>query len=141
MTLRNYLAAILLACLLAAASGAHHSATQYDNAKRVTLTGTFTGIDWRNPHIEFTLEVKGDSGQSEIWLVETVPPNRLVSRNITKSDFQKAVGQSVTLVISPTRDGSRYGILRKITFADGNVVDCGDLGVSSNCKRVPRAQE
>ena len=133
-TCRIYTTAIPLACLLAAASAsAHHSATQYDRDRRVVLTGSLTKVDWRNPHIEFSLEVKDDRGHGTHWLVESLPPNRYANRNIPKAIFERAVGQILTMEIFPARDGSPYGLLRKVTFSDGSVVSCGDAGVGGSC--------
>lgn len=140
-TFRSWITAISLVCVLAAGSAsAHHSATQYDAAKRVTLTGTLTKVDWRNPHIEISLEVKDDSGHAKLWLVETVPPNRFASHNIRRAIFDNAIGQILMVEISPTRDGSLFGILRKIAFPDGSVVQCGNEGVGGNCVRESTSQ-
>ena len=133
-TSRICVTAIPLACLLAAGSAAaHHSASQYDRDKRVVVTGTLTKIDLRNPHIEVSLEVKHDSGHAELWLVETLPPNRFASHNIRKAIFENAIGQILMMEVHPTRDGSPFGLLRKITFPDGSVVVCGNEGVGGNC--------
>jgi len=105
--------------LAAAAASAHHNNTRFDPEKHITLTGTLTKFDYRNPHIEFSVEVKGDQGQAESWIIEGWPPNAFALRKISKADFQKAVGQTVTAEAEPARDGSPRGHLRKITFPDG----------------------
>jgi Family of unknown function (DUF6152) len=118
-------ASIALGVLLAAGTAwAHHSSAVYvDQDKRVTLTGTLTKVDWRNPHVEFSLEVKSDKGQAESWRIESGPPNRYAIEKISKADFEKAIGQTVTVEVSPARDGSREAGLWKITFPDGRVFD------------------
>ena len=141
-TSRISITTVLLGCLLAAGwVSAHHSASQYDAAKRVMLTGTLAKVDWRNPHIEVSLEVKDDSGHAKLWLVESLPPNRFASQNIPKTIFENAIGQILMVEISPTRDGSPFGILRKITFPDGSVVECGNEGVGGNCIRESTSQK
>ena len=41
--------------LVASNSWSHHNMTAlFDLNNRVTLTGTFTKVDWRNPHIQFS---------------------------------------------------------------------------------------
>ena len=124
MRLRICNAVIALGCLLAASSAwAHHSvASVFDQDKRVTLTGTLTKFDWRNPHTEFALEAKGDTGQAESWLLESNSPSALARRKVGKADFQEAIGQTVTVEVNPARDGSRFMLLRKITFPDGKSV-------------------
>ena len=140
MTIRIWSAAIVLACLPAAESAwAHHSATQYDNTRQVRLTGTLTKVDWRNPHIEFLLDVKDDQGQVRSWLIESNPPNRFARRNIDKAVFEGAIGQAVTVEANPERDGAPFGILVDILFPDGSVVKC-ERQVSGNCTWEPKSQ-
>jgi len=117
-------ASIVLGVMLAAGSAwAHHNfGASFDTDKRFMLTGMLTKADWRNPHTEFSLEVKGDQGQAESWLLQGAPPNYFASRKISKADFVKAIGQTVTVEASRARDGSRYGVLWKITLPDGRVV-------------------
>ena len=56
-------AVLVLAVALATphvAALAHHSfAAEYDGEKPVTVSGTVTKIEWMNPHIYVTLDVKG----------------------------------------------------------------------------------
>ena len=119
MRLRICNAVIALVCLLAASSAwAHHSvASVFDQDKRVTLTGTLTKFDWRNPHTEFTLETNGES-----WLLEGNSPSALARRKVSKENFQKAIDQTVTVEVNPARDGSHFVLLRRITFPDGKSV-------------------
>ena len=66
--------------MLAAAAhlSAHHSfAAEFDASKRVTLKGTVTRVDWRNPHIYVYLNVKDASGAVTEWACEGGPPNVL----------------------------------------------------------------
>ena len=108
--------------LAASAAWAHHNMPYLDMGKRITLTGVLTKFDWKNPHIEFSLETKGDQGQPEAWVIESAAPNGFASRKIYKADFEKAMGQTFIMEVSPARDGSRLAIARKITFLDGRVV-------------------
>ena len=42
---------------------AHHSlAAEFDQKKPVSLTGTLTKLDWRNPHAWIYMDVKNASG-------------------------------------------------------------------------------
>ena len=109
--------------VLAESLWAHHSAPAvFDMSKNVTVIGTLTKVDWRNPHIEISLETKGDRGQAETWVMETAPPAWFRVRNVNKSDFDKAIGRTVSIEAFRARDGSRYGILQKIKFPDGRSV-------------------
>lgn len=82
MTLRRHLAIVLLTILFASAAGAHHNMSAlFDFDNRVTATGTLIKADWRNPHIQLTVEVSKD-GQTETWVLRD---RRLSSSRIATS--------------------------------------------------------
>ena len=116
-------ASIALVILLPGPLWAHHSGgVVFDRSKALTLTGTLTKVDWRNPHIEISLEAKSDHGQVEIWVMEAVNPKWFRDRNVSRDEFETAIGQIVTVEGTRARDGSRYGHLNKITFQDGHSI-------------------
>jgi hypothetical protein len=93
----------------------------FDFNDRVTLTGTLTKMDWRNPHIYVFVDAKrGDN--VEAWSVEGPPPNFFRTRDINREDIANAIGKQVTTEVSRARDGSRAGLLRTMTLPDGTVV-------------------
>jgi hypothetical protein len=113
---------ILFALLGAAGSArAHHSPSSiFDMANKFTLSGTLTQVEWVNPHIAIYIDVKKADGAVENWKFESAPPSWLRRVGVNSADFKKAVGQTVTVEGNRARDGSPYGFLQKITFADGN---------------------
>lgn len=113
---------VALATLLVSGSTwAHHNMSAlFDFNDRVTLSGTLTKIDWRNPHIYLFVDSKGE--QVQTWSIEGPPPGFFRNRDVDKSDFEKAIGKNVTAEASRARDGSRSGLLRVITLPDGKVV-------------------
>jgi hypothetical protein len=115
---------IALAVLLAASSAwAHHNMSAlFDFNDRVTLTGTLTKIDWRNPHIGLVVDAKKGGDPVETWSLEGPPPSFFRVREINKSDIETALGKTVTAEASRARDGSRNGLLRVMTLPDGKVV-------------------
>ena len=110
------------AILLAGSAWAHHNNTRFDPDKRITVTGTLTMLDWRNPHVYLYMDAKSDRGQVDTWSLECQPPNFFATRKISKADFEKAIGQTVAAQVSPARDGSPNGVLWTITLPDGRVV-------------------
>jgi hypothetical protein len=122
MSLRStgFLAAAVL--LLTASAGAHHNMSAlFDFNDRVTLQGTITKIDWRNPHIYVFVEAKDATGAKE-WSIEGPPPGFFRARDINKLDFENAIGKPVTAEASRARNGSNSGLLRMLTLPDGKVV-------------------
>jgi len=123
MTVRLSILFVLGMTLLTATASAHHNMSGvFDFNDRVTLTGTLSRLDWRNPHIEIGVNA-GKEGEVEEWMAEGPAPLFFRSRDTTKADFEKAIGKSVTLEVSRARDGSRSGLLRSITLPDGKVVN------------------
>src|SRR5262245_11118418 len=49
---------------------AHHPiAAKFDESKRVTLDGTVSFVDWKNPHVHLFVDVRGQN-RSERWTIE-----------------------------------------------------------------------
>src|SRR5206468_13134429 len=85
------------AMLLAGSAWAHHNMSAlFDFNDRVTLTGTLTKVDWRNPHIELIVDTKAGGDQVAAWSLEGPPPSFFRVRNINRSDVEAAVGKTVT---------------------------------------------
>jgi hypothetical protein len=109
------LAAALL--LTAAPLRAHHSFAPFAMDAEKTITGTVTQFDWTNPHTWIWLEVANDKGGVDKWGVEGMSPNYLARRGWSKSTLK--VGEKVTIVIHPMKDGSTAGTFIRATTADG----------------------
>jgi hypothetical protein len=123
--LKYTLPAILIACIALVTAGtarAHHSPSSiFDMANKFTLSGTLTQVEWVNPHIAIYIDAKKADGSGvENWKFESAPPAFLRRVGVNSADFKKAVGQQVTVEGNRARDGSAYGFLQKITFADGS---------------------
>jgi hypothetical protein len=102
---------------------AHHSSVAFDLSRTFSFTGTMTKVDWRNPHIVISMAVKRETGVTEDWDLETGAPSWFRNRKLDRSDVERAVGQEVSVQGVPSKDGSRYGYLYRITFADGRTWD------------------
>ncbi len=92
----------------------------FDQSKTVTLKGTVSEFQWTNPHAFIHIEVPNDSGAKVQWQVELNSPNNL-RRQGWKSTSVK-VGDQVTLVMNPLRDGKRGGLFVSVTLPDGTVL-------------------
>ena len=125
MSLRStgaFIALAAAAVLVASSAWAHHNMSAlFDFNDRVTLTGTLTKVDWRNPHIELVVDTKV-ADQVQTWSLEGPPPGFFRARDVNKDDVATALGKSVTAEASRARDGSRSGLLRIITLPGGKIV-------------------
>jgi hypothetical protein len=102
---------------------AHHNMTAlFDFNDRVSFTGTLTKIDWRNPHTYMTVEVKATDGTVDTWLIEGPAPSFFRIRDFGKADFEGSIGKSVKVELSRSRDKSKSGLIRTLTFPNGKVV-------------------
>jgi len=52
---------------------AHHSAAMYDLSRVVTVQGTVSKYDWRNPHVYIYVEEVTERGERQEWKVEGLP--------------------------------------------------------------------
>jgi hypothetical protein len=116
------LAAIAIVVLAGTARAHHNMSAMFDFNDRVTLTGTLTKIDWRNPHIGLTVDVKSADNTMQSWAVEGPPPSFFRAREVNKTNVDAALGKSVTFEASRARDGSQSGLLRTMTLPDGAVL-------------------
>jgi hypothetical protein len=113
MKLKLAIATLLLGVMPLAA---HHSVTAtFDTTKEITITGVVTRVEWLNPHTKFSIDVKNPDGTVSNWQVELAPPTAL-ARTLPK-DVVK-VGDPITVVFWPAKDGSRLGNALDLILAD-----------------------
>lgn len=97
--MKNLLATLLLATLLASGMLAHHGWTGYDESKAFTITGVIREAKWENPHV--LIRVQADNGKGKTWLAYLAPISRMESRGL-KQDAVK-VGGTATLKGYPNK--------------------------------------
>ena len=119
--MRRTIAAAFVSVLFVSAAVAHHSvAGQFDVHKTVTLNGVVSKVDWVNPHIYISLDVKGADGKLESWRLECVPVGMARKAGLSKQMLE-GHGETVTVVAFPARDGTQHlGFMTKLTFPDGH---------------------
>jgi uncharacterized protein DUF6152 len=112
---------VVAALVLGTTAWAHHSMSAlFDINDKVTISGTLSKIDWRNPHIYLTVETT--RGGAETWSLEGPSPGFFRERDIKKSDIEGALNKTVTAEASRARDGSKSGLLRVMTLPDGTLI-------------------
>ena len=113
--------------LLSVPAFAHHSfAAEFDQEKKIELSGTVTKVEWMNPHAHFLVAVKDAAGKSVIWDFETGSPNALSRRGVTRHSLKE--GDVVKVVGYRAKDGSNLASAGTVTFADGRSVFAGTSG-------------
>jgi hypothetical protein len=117
----------------------HYSAAVFDLSQKIVLTGTLTSLDWRNPHIEFSVESAGDKEPAGTWKIESNGPTWFRTRNIGRAAFENAIGQAVTIQAVRAKDGLRWGLLQQITFADGTTLVVSDNATQPESPGGPAA--
>jgi hypothetical protein len=125
--MRNALpAAVFVAACLFVFSGpalAHHGGGAYDAAHPMTMTGTVKEFLFIQPHPLITLEVKDDQGAVTEWSVEMTAPNHLVHYGWNGKKLKP--GDQITIVGLPSKNGLKVLNLRKISWANGEVIPLG----------------
>ncbi len=96
---------------------AHHTLVAiYDPSKPFTMTGTVTMFDWRNPHVWFFMDVKGEDGKVTNWGFELNGVNVLRRAGWNRESLK--AGDVITVEGSPARSGNHTANARAITFTN-----------------------
>jgi len=104
--------------LTATRVSAHHAfAAEYDENKRVMVSGRVTGFEWTNPHAWLYIDGKDESGKVTRWNFEMGSPNGLLHRGWTRTALKK--GDQITVEGYGAKDGSNIANVRTVTMPDG----------------------
>ncbi len=110
---------------------AHHgSIVSYDINKIVTMEGTVTEFQWRNPHVYVMYDAKDAQGKVVNWGAETHSP--IVCENQdgwTKSTLKP--GDKITISVFPSKIGTTRGLLAKIVLNGKVIIDDTGRGVQA----------
>jgi hypothetical protein len=123
-------AALALASVSATQASAHHSTAEFNYAKTVVLKGKIKEVQWTNPHSYVQVLVPRKGGGFDQWGIEIGAPAINVAMGWRKNSVK--AGDEVTLTIAPARNGTNYGTLRFLTFADGRRLDGVAVRVKSD---------
>jgi hypothetical protein len=115
------LVAVFGAALFEATPGlAHHSNVAFEVTKVVTITGVVKDFEWRNPHTWVILTIDDGKGGKVDWAVEGRAPGVLLRAGWTKGSLKP--GETITVDMSPAKDGSKTGLVARVTKADGTIL-------------------
>jgi len=128
--MKNVLTLVVLIALhasLAVPLLAHHGrGATYDMKKRVTLNGTVSRVDWRNPHVLIYMDVKDADGKVVTWGFENSGVSTLAQEGYNRNTLK--IGQPITAIVNPAANGAPTAIVVKIVLADGSEIMSRDNG-------------
>ena len=101
-------------------TSAHHSMAMFDLQNTIAVTGVVTRIELKNPHSLFYVAVTGEDGKQVEWMLEAQPLVTLLDSGWSQTTMQ--VGDKVTAVGSPARNGSPALLVRAIQLPDGRTI-------------------
>lgn len=113
------LASLILIVLTVPAASAHHSASAMDFANTVEIEGEVQLIRVTNPHMKLILRVTDEQGTRDIEFEGHSRNN--VYRSGWRTDTMK-VGDTITAIIAPMRDGSDGGYVTAFRTASGEQI-------------------
>jgi hypothetical protein len=115
---KTLLVAVAALLLMTMSGSAHHAfAAEYDENKRVTVSGTVTSLKWTNPHAWLYVEGTDESGTVTRWSFEMGSPNGLVHRGWKSTELKK--GDQVTVEGFGAKDGNNIANASTVTMPDG----------------------
>jgi hypothetical protein len=119
---------ILLASLpISAPLYAHHGrGATYDMKKRVTLKGTVSRVEWRNPHVVIYMDVKDAGGKVTTWGFENAGVAQLAQEGYNRNTLK--IGQEITAIVNPAANGAPAAIIVKVVLADGKEIMSRESG-------------
>jgi hypothetical protein len=113
--------AVLAALPIAGApASAHHSNVAFAVETVLTATGTVKEWQWSNPHTWLIMDVDDGKGGKAEWAMEGRAPGVLLRAGWSRSVLK--AGDKVTVHYSPSKDGSKVGMIARVTMADGKVL-------------------
>ena len=109
---------------LAVAAGplsAHHGrGDAYDMQNPVTLEGQVTEVRWANPHVVIFMDVADAQGNVVNWGFENSNVSTLARQGYNRRTLR--VGQDITAIVNPSRQGAPVGIVVAVILEDGTEI-------------------
>ena len=112
--------ALLFILAMTAAAEAHHGSADYDVSREVSVEGTVAEWRWSSPHTWVMLRVARANGPIEAWSGEGPPLNWAEARGWSKTTLQ--TGETVRLVMYPSRREAHGGLIKRIERPAGNLI-------------------
>jgi hypothetical protein len=102
-------------------AAAHHSFAMFDMTRTVTITGAVKDFQWTNPHSWLTVLGSEPGKPPDTWNLEGLSPSMLTRKGWRSTDVK--IGDTVTVVVIPLRDGTTGGAFSLVTLPDGRTLE------------------
>ena len=122
-TLMVVFAAVVLMAVTVPVWAHHAFAAEFDATKPIKFKGTVTKMEWINPHAWIHIDVKGEDGKVQSWMIEAAAPNALLRRGWTKASLPPGV--EILVEGYQAKDGANRANGSIITFTDGRKLFVG----------------
>jgi len=99
---------------------AHHSNVAFAVETVLEAKGVVKEWQWTNPHTWLIMTVDDGKGGKTEWAMEGRAPGVL-----TRAGWSPKVlkpGDQITVHYSPSKDGSKVGMIARVTFPDGRIL-------------------
>ena len=118
----RYLIALAAGLLFTGTTSAHHSVLHYDGKIEVKISGVVTKARFGFPHSIYRIDVTGEDGVVEEWILSTEDPRD--AKRLGFADEIKAIkkGDSITVVGWPHRFNEREIRGHQLHYPDGRIV-------------------
>lgn len=114
---------LLVFGLVPASSGAHHSiGGEFDADEEVTVEGVVRELHLINPHTYIILDVSGQDGGSEEWVLSFGPATKLIRGSGWTPDILEP-GDRVTATGRHARSGNGIYVIRLLTDGGRSLLD------------------
>ncbi|HEX5109586.1 MAG TPA: DUF6152 family protein [Vicinamibacterales bacterium] len=113
---------IVLLLGFGASVAAHHSAAQFDFTKSVSITGVVKKFQAINPHMRLILAVTDAKGTHDVEF-EGHSTNNMYRAGYRDKMIQ--VGDKITVMVAPLKDGSEGGYVTAAITAKGEKFGVG----------------
>jgi hypothetical protein len=107
---------------------AHHSFSMFDPGQEVVIEGEVQRWAYNSPHTFMLIK----DGEGKVWAFEGAAPPALLSRNPPMQGDTFSIGQKITVIVCPLRDGRAGGAAGLFFAEDGTVYNPSDAGCGAN---------
>jgi hypothetical protein len=109
---------LMLSAAASTAVWAHHSGSEYDDARTVEIEGTLLEVRWQNPHIRLSVRSASDAGSKPmIWDIEGSSLSVMSRANVTRDGLK--VGDKVRMAGWVSRRSPNRMMALNVLQADG----------------------